>query len=122
MLRRSLIALLVLTAFAVVSPAMASRSSIGELNFIRNATASFDATLTGSTSSQRQWMNQTYSRMRGYPPFFDQALSWAPPADFYQDLYALYRDGSADQLVTQTASGLGVEGRAGARPLHSRRL
>ena len=101
MLRRSLIALLVLTVFTVVSPAMASALSIGQFNFIRNATSSFDSTLTGSSTAQRQWMSQTYSRMRGYPPFFDQALSWAPPSDFYRDLYALYRDASLDQSVMQ---------------------
>ena len=101
MLRRTLIALLLLPLFAVVWPAMASASSIGQFNFIRNATSSFDSTLTGSSTAQRQWMGANYTRMRGYPPFFDQALSWAPPSDFYQDLYALYRDGSVDKQVMQ---------------------
>ena len=101
MLRRSLTALLVLTAFTVISPTMASASSVGQFDFLRNATSSFDSTLAGSTTAQRQWMGQTYSRMRGYPPYFDQALSWAPPSDFYRDLYALYRDASVDQSVIQ---------------------
>jgi hypothetical protein len=35
-------------------------------------------------------MRHTYYRVRGYPPFFNQALSWEAPADFYKDLYALY--------------------------------
>ena len=96
---------------------MASASSIGQFNFIRNATSSFDSTLTGSSTAQRQWMAQTYSRMRGYPPFFDQALSWAPPSDFYRDLYALYRD--ADRPVGHAAaSRLGAARLAGPRALH----
>lgn len=80
---------------------MASSSSIGQFNFIRNATSSFDSTLTGSTTTQRQWMRQTYTRMRGYPSFYDQALPWAPPSDFYQDLYALYRDNPTHQAAMQ---------------------
>jgi hypothetical protein len=80
---------------------MASASSVGQFSFVRNATSSFDSTLTGSSTSQRQWMGQSYTRMRGYPPYFDQALGWAPSSDFYQDLYALYRDASVDQSVMQ---------------------
>lgn len=101
MLRRLLITLALLPVICLVSPTMASASSVGQFNFVRNATSSFDSTLTGSSTSQRQWMSQNYSRMRGYPPFFDQALNWAPPSDFYQDLYALYRDASTDQQVMQ---------------------
>ena len=35
-------------------------------------------------------MRSSYSRMRGYPPFFDRALGWSPSSDFYIDLYAMY--------------------------------
>ena len=73
----------------------------GRFDFILNVTRDFDTMVLGATPTQRQWMSQTYSRMRGYPPFFDQALSWAPPSDFYRDLYALYRDASLDQSVMQ---------------------
>ena len=102
MVRRILLSLVAVAAFALASPAVAAASSVGQINFIRNATSSFDGTLTGSTTAQRQWMNQTYWRMRSYPPFFDQALGWAPPADFYRDLYALYRDSSSDQALMQS--------------------
>ncbi len=71
----------------------------GRFKFILNVTRDFDTLVLGATPTQRQWMSQTYSRMRGYSPFFDQALSWAPPSDFYRDLYALYRDASLDQSV-----------------------
>ena len=73
----------------------------GRFKFILNVTRDFDTLVLGATPTQRQWMSQTYSRMRGYSPFFDQALSWAPPSDFYRDLYALYRDASLDQSVMQ---------------------
>jgi hypothetical protein len=57
---------------------------------VRNATSSFDRYVADPTPGQVAWMRSHYAQMRGYPPFFDQALDWAPGADFYQDLYALY--------------------------------
>ncbi len=73
---------------------------------MRNATSSFDSFLTGSTSVQQQWMRDHYERVRGYPPFYDRALSWAPNSEYYLDLYAIYTadrtDGMADRdLLTQ---------------------
>ena len=37
--------------------------------------------------------------MRGYAPFFNRALDWAPPAHLYRDLYAIYRDRAADRRL-----------------------
>src|SRR5829696_2639093 len=74
---------------AVAGPAAAAGE--GEVDFELGAGSWFDSYITSATSAQKTWMNDHYSRMRGFAPFFNQALSWAPPADFYQDIYALYR-------------------------------
>ncbi|HYU61726.1 MAG TPA: putative glycoside hydrolase [Solirubrobacterales bacterium] len=84
---------------AGASPAAAAPE--GDVNFELHADSSFDSYLTSSTSAQKTWMNEHYSTMLGYPPFFDQALSWAPPASFYKDLYALYVNDPADQAVVE---------------------
>jgi hypothetical protein len=67
---------------------------LGRINFIRNATSSFDPFLEGTRPAERRWIASTYWRIRAYHPFFAKAgaLAWAPPAHFYKDLYALYRD------------------------------
>lgn len=86
-------------ALLVASAAPAAAQSPGNVNFELAADSSFDSILTSATSAQRSWMNVHYTRMRGYAPFFTQALSWAPPASFYKDLYALYRGDAGDQLL-----------------------
>jgi Hypothetical glycosyl hydrolase family 15 len=91
--RRTLTAALA-AIVALLCAAAPSAASDGKLNFERNATSAFDSVITGATATVRGWMASHYYRMRGYPPFFDQALSWAPPSDFYFDLYAIY---SADR-------------------------
>ena len=82
-----------LAAISIQAPA-AEASASGEINVIRNANSAFDSYTTGATPEQQQWMRDHYSRMRGYAPYFDRALSWAPPTDFYRDLYAIYTDES----------------------------
>jgi Hypothetical glycosyl hydrolase family 15 len=69
-------------------------SGPGKVNFVRNATSSFDPYLTGSSSAQRQWIANTYWRIRGYDPFFANvgAVNWTGPSHYYEDLYAIYRD------------------------------
>lgn len=67
---------------------------------MRDAISEFDPFIVDSTPETRRWMRSHYWRMRGYPPFFDRALDWAPPSGFYSDLYAIYRnerfDGAPD--------------------------
>ena len=70
-----------------------------EVEFVRNATSEFDGYIASPTSRQQAWIQSHYRQMRGYPPFFDQALDWAPPTDFYQDLYALYPKLPADKKL-----------------------
>jgi hypothetical protein len=91
--------LIVLVLVAGVGVSGASAAT--KVNFLRNATSAFDHYTSGATLEERAWINAHYWRMRGYTPFFDQALGWAPPTSFYSNLYALYRDASQDQVVMQ---------------------
>lgn len=75
---------------ALLLPAPVHAAVPGQVNLVRNATSSFDGYTSGATPTQRQWIDAHYSSMRGYAPYFNQALSWAPPTDFYKDLYAIY--------------------------------
>ena len=74
----------------------------GAVNFIRNANSGFDRFVLGATPEEQAFTRAHYWRMRGYPPFFDPALRWAPPTDFYKDLYALYPANQADEQILQT--------------------
>ena len=86
----------------LAAPAASPAATTGKVNFERNATSSFAIPwLRDSNAEQRQWMHDNYERMRGYPPYHDQFLSWGPAADFYQDLYAIYRDVQEDQDLMQ---------------------
>jgi hypothetical protein len=77
-------------ACVLMLPAPAHATPQGKVNLVRNATSEFDSYTARATSTQRVWMDSHYTSMRGYAPFFNQALSWSPPADFYRDLYAIY--------------------------------
>ena len=83
-------------AALLATPALAAD---GKLRFVRNATSSFDSYTATSSDAQREWMAAHYFRMRGYAPYFNQALGWAPTSHFYKDLYAIYRDVSSDQQL-----------------------
>lgn len=76
-------------ALLALSPTPASAAG-GGVKLLRNATSSFDRWVTDSSRAERRWMSRRYWRMRGYAPFFDRALRWAPKTHLYQDLYAIY--------------------------------
>jgi hypothetical protein len=77
-------------AFAAPTAAADARSPT-QVRFLRNATSPFDPYLKHSTAASRDWMRANYAEMRGYAPFFTRhALRWAPSAEFYKDLYAIY--------------------------------
>jgi hypothetical protein len=99
--RRALASALVATGMLVATAGPAAAADEGEVNFELSAGSWFDSYITSATSSQKTWMNEHYSRMRGFAPFFTQALSWAPEATFYQDIYALYRNDPPDEQVMQ---------------------
>jgi hypothetical protein len=75
-------------------------SEAGEILFVRNASTPFDPYL--KDRANRAFIREHYTRMRGYPPFFDSSLRWAPPTHFYADLYAVYpSDRSERRLVNR---------------------
>jgi hypothetical protein len=94
----ALAALAVAAVLVVVLGSGGGDPAAGQVRFLRNATSSFDRLLETATPAQQRWMRRHYWRMRGYPPAFDPALRWAPPAHFYMDLYAIYRETRSDGL------------------------
>jgi hypothetical protein len=88
------IAVLAATMAFMAPAAEGAVSGPGKVNFVRNATSSFDPYLTGASAGQREWIADTYWRIRGYDPFFANvgAVSWTGPSHYYEDLYAIYRD------------------------------
>ena len=100
-LRRVAATALVAAGLLAAAAGPAAAAGEGEVDFELGAGSWFDSYITSATSAQKTWMNDHYSRMRGFAPFFNQALSWAPPADFYQDIYALYRNDPRDQALME---------------------
>jgi hypothetical protein len=85
------VAILLAAAVGLMKPGPAPAAEVaGALNIVRNATSEFDNYTGGATPSQQAWIRSHYSMIRGYAPYFDRALSWAPPAEVYKDLYAIY--------------------------------
>ena len=84
--------LLLSGALELVAPGTASAGETGKINVVRNATSEFDRYTGGASAAEQEWIRNHYSAIRGYAPYFDRALSWAPPAEFYKDLYAIYSD------------------------------
>lgn len=70
----------------------AATPQVGKVTFMLNAKTPFESMVTDSTPEQQSWMRSAYWRARAYPPFYDRALPWSPPAYLYKDLYAIYRD------------------------------
>ena len=99
----TLIALAVtLLALTIAADRAAAQEAAGEVNVQLNAGAQLDHSLISDPSAEEQaFMQQKYWRARGFAPFFDQALGWAPPTHFYQDLYALYRNDPRDKKIMQ---------------------
>jgi len=74
----------------------------GEIRFVRSATTEFDPFLLEGTLEDRAFIRDHYWRLRGFPPFSDEAIEWGPPAHFYDDLYALYpSEAKTQQLIEQ---------------------
>ncbi|HYU61730.1 MAG TPA: putative glycoside hydrolase [Solirubrobacterales bacterium] len=89
----------ILAAFVALAPVRAQASSPGDLNIQLNAESEFDDTLSSASPEEQEFMRENYWRMRGYAPYFNQALPWAPPSHFYKDLYAIYRSEPDDQAL-----------------------
>jgi hypothetical protein len=90
---RRLIAILACLGALACLPATASAADQGQVNLVRDSVTSFaDRYIAHPTDADKAFMNAHYFQLRGYAPFHDQALSWAPPSTFYLDLYAIYRN------------------------------
>jgi len=70
--------------------AAAAIPEAGEATLMLNAKSAFDPYVTEAAPETMAFAQQRYWRMRAYPPFFDRALAWAAPTQFYKDLYAIY--------------------------------
>jgi hypothetical protein len=83
---------LALCAIPLVGAAAAGAATpqLGEPTLMLNAKSAFDPYVTEAAPRTQEFAQQRYWRMRAYPPFFDQALHWAAPTQFYKDLYAIY--------------------------------
>ena len=111
---------LAICALPLIGAATASAAAapqIGEPTLMLNAKSAFDPYVTEAAPQTQAFAQQRYWRMRAYPPFFDRALHWAAPTQFYKDLYAIYnprqtelieenpdwvlRDGAGEPLYVQ---------------------
>lgn len=79
----------VAAANATVATAAATPEA-GEATLMLNAKSAFDPYVTEAAPETKAFAQERYWRMRAYPPFFDKALAWAAPTQFYKDLYAIY--------------------------------
>ena len=90
---RGIAALVACLGALLCLPAGASAADQGHVNLIRDSVTSFaDRYIAHPSEADKAFMRSHYYQLRGYAPFHDQALSWAPPSTFYLDLYAIYRD------------------------------
>ena len=116
--RRGLVSLLpALAAIAIVACSwlpQAASAAPTKLQFLRNATSSFDPYINSPSPQRAKFMRKHFAQMRGYAPHFDDAAftTWTPsPTSFYKDLFAIYHpseDATADahpDWVLRDASG-----------------
>jgi Hypothetical glycosyl hydrolase family 15 len=95
-MRRSLALMLAVAALASVAAVSeaSAQGPAGRVNFVKAAESSFDRYTLNPDAGRRQWMRDSYWRMRTYPPYFDSRTGWFPGAWAYRDAYAIYRDSS----------------------------
>jgi len=91
----------------VTPPALAAPA--GDVRLAKGAGSDMDAPMSGASPARRAWFRRTYTRMKGYAPWFDNRLDWYPRAWAYQDLYAVYTDrrenGSHMSFVLRDGAG-----------------
>ena len=104
-----------LDAAATTAAAGTGVSDAGEIRFVRNASSEFDPYL--SDRGSRPFMREHYWRMRGYPPYFDRSLKWAPATHFYADLYAVYPSDRSERRLFEKHPGWILRDEAG-QPLY----
>lgn len=93
--RWGLLIVLAIAASLLVPAAPSEARSKTKVRFELEARSWFDRWITDSSHKQRKWMRNHYWRVRGFAPFYDQALGWSSPAHFYQNAYSIYTDASS---------------------------
>lgn len=94
----------------LLAPVAAAAAPAGDVRLFKGAGLSMDQFMIGATPERRAWFRETYTRMKGYAPWFDDRLSWYSDAWAYQDLYAVYTDGRAGEgrkepFILRTSGG-----------------
>ena len=79
----------VCTALVYAVPASAAPSAAGDVRFVKNAGASFDAFTRSPSRSTRAFFRRNYARMVVHSPYFDRRLRWYPRGWAYIDLYGI---------------------------------
>jgi hypothetical protein len=79
----------VCTALVAAVPAAAAPASAGDVRFVKDAGAGFDAITASPSGSTKAFFQRNYSRMIVHSPYFDSRLRWYPRAWAYLDLYGI---------------------------------
>ena len=81
--------MVVCTALVSAVPAAAAPASAGDVRFVKDAGAGFDAVTASPSGSTKAFFSRNYSRMVVHSPYFDSRLRWYPRAWAYLDLYGI---------------------------------
>src|ERR1051326_7467324 len=81
--------LIVAGLLAPITRTANAQSGAGTVRFSRRTDPSFNA-----DSWSQQWLQQHFSRMEVYSPYFDSRNSWYPNALVYVNAYAIYTNSS----------------------------
>ena len=81
--------MVVCTALISAVPAAAAPASAGDVRFVKDAGAGFDAVTASPSSSTKAFFLRNYSRMVVHSPYFDSRLRWYPRGWAYLDLYGI---------------------------------
>ena len=81
--------MVVCTALISAVPAAAAPASAGDVRFVKDAGAGFDAMTASPSTSTKAFFLRNYSRMIVHSPYFDSRLKWYPRGWAYLDLYGI---------------------------------
>src|SRR5438067_11680782 len=84
--------------FTLIAGDAGAQSSAGAVRLQRRTDPGFASYIDPPSTTTEQWLQQHFSRMVVYSPYFDSRTAWYPNGYAYIDSYAIYT-GSA--LATQ---------------------
>src|SRR5437016_3829731 len=91
-------AFIVFAGLLILIGAASAQSSAGTVRFQRRSDPTFDTYTNNPSLATQQWLQQHFSRMVVYTPYFDTRTSWFPNGYVYIDSYAIY---TGSTLATQ---------------------